>query len=475
MNSNIQNDALDRSQNNESWFQDFVVKTPKGSPKKKVGSGKKSPTRRRHSLAAKLAPPVADTPHGVGEDEDSVTAHDGTERDDRGDGPRIVEASEHSDFSGDIDFKKTSVRELRGKLSAYAKELKRLQEENSKLRYQRTGISEIRSELTSMREDMELLRQIKDEQEMERVSLMELLHDIKNEQAFTREVLEQFHGGRSEQTLMTQDVELLQEMRIQQASIRGALELIRDAKVQQGLTDRDKKLLEDIKSELSSVREDKNMLSSIKSELQSVRESLKTLSEDQKVLKEEMKQAKAPVDWKGQESEQQSWESPAPVPVSARRASAKAAAYLECVSPRKEPMSPTKEAKKGLGGLMKQLNSLDPPSSPRKGKQKTLPSIAPHDASELFELQRKDKALKVYLKTREGLYDEKHLSVDIINGQDIICFKNRAYIPAVLRAKTIQYYQQNIPVVPMTALRKNCIWPEMETDYEGSTCSWIEK
>lgn len=107
-----------------------------------------------------------------------------------------------------------------------------------------------------------------------------------------------------------------------------------------------------------------------------------------------------------------------------------------------------------------------PPASPKKNKPPA--SLEPHTASDLVAAQRSDKALRTFMKTKEGLYDAKYMSLrEESNVGNIVCFKKKIYVPLKLREKTIQYYkhEHSPDSVALATLRKNCCWPDLEKDF----------
>jgi hypothetical protein len=106
-------------------------------------------------------------------------------------------------------------------------------------------------------------------------------------------------------------------------------------------------------------------------------------------------------------------------------------------------------------------------SAEKENKVKTPTSLEPHSARDLEESQRDDKTLRLFMKTKEGPFDAKHLSIRNENSWSIVCFKNKIYIPERLRAKTIKHYKTSHPndSSALAALRKNCCWPDLEKDF----------
>lgn len=100
-------------------------------------------------------------------------------------------------------------------------------------------------------------------------------------------------------------------------------------------------------------------------------------------------------------------------------------------------------------------------------KSKQPASLEPHSEKDLAEGQRLDKALRQFMKTKEGLYDAKHMSIREENGSNIVCFRKKIYIPENLRSKTIKHYKRFHPTddMALTALKKNCCWPDLEKDF----------
>jgi len=106
-----------------------------------------------------------------------------------------------------------------------------------------------------------------------------------------------------------------------------------------------------------------------------------------------------------------------------------------------------------------------PTASPRKFKPPA--SMEPHAVEDLLTAQRKDPALRQFMKTKEGLFEPKYLSVREVEGGSLVLFKKKFYIPERLRSKTIQYYKNEYQTESkaLEVLRKNCCWPELEKDF----------
>ena len=112
-------------------------------------------------------------------------------------------------------------------------------------------------------------------------------------------------------------------------------------------------------------------------------------------------------------------------------------------------------------------NDLAAVSSEKENKVKIPASLEPHSAKDLEESQRLDKAMRHFMKTKEGLFDSKQMSIREENGCNIICFRKKIYIPDSLRSKTIRYYKRSHPTdsEALVALRKNCCWLDLEKDF----------
>jgi DNA repair exonuclease SbcCD ATPase subunit len=108
---------------------------------------------------------------------------------------------------------------------------------------------------------------------------------------------------------------------------------------------------------------------------------------------------------------------------------------------------------------------LEEPCSPKKAKQPASP--APHSIEDLAEAQRLDKAMRHFMRTQEGLYDAKYMTIREETDGRLICFKNKIYIPLQLRDKTIRYYKSEHATesLALAAMRKNCCWPDLEKDF----------
>jgi hypothetical protein len=115
--------------------------------------------------------------------------------------------------------------------------------------------------------------------------------------------------------------------------------------------------------------------------------------------------------------------------------------------------------------LQETIESLSSEKENTKSKQPA--SLEPHSEKDLAEGQRLDKALRRYIKSKEGLYDVKYMSTREENGNTIVCFKKKIYIPESLRSKTIKHYKRFHPTdeIALVALKKNCCWPDLEKDF----------
>jgi len=104
-------------------------------------------------------------------------------------------------------------------------------------------------------------------------------------------------------------------------------------------------------------------------------------------------------------------------------------------------------------------------ASPLEKEEEEPLSPKPHTAESLYEFQRKDKALRDFMKTQKGLFPAGHMDIKEIAGKKIVCFKNRIYVPLKLRDKTLAYYFDTYPKDPKRAMMKQCVWPELEKDF----------
>jgi hypothetical protein len=125
----------------------------------------------------------------------------------------------------------------------------------------------------------------------------------------------------------------------------------------------------------------------------------------------------------------------------------------------KAPFSPAKSPAKGPAKA---------PFSPVKGTVKSAPLPPPYTTEELFECQRSDDSLREFMQSKTGLpYKTKHMSIEILDGNKLMYFKNRVYIPVKLRKKTVKFYCGTFPNDAKATLRENCIWPEMDEDVDN--------
>ena len=131
------------------------------------------------------------------------------------------------------------------------------------------------------------------------------------------------------------------------------------------------------------------------------------------------------------------------------------------------PITPVATSKPKLSIPMSPYFS-SPPASPSK-KSKPPASLEPHDAQHLLASQRKDKTLRHFMKHKEGLFEPKYMSLREVSGGNLVLFKKKIYIPENLRSKTIQYYRAEYSdSEALEKMRKNCCWPDMETDFSES-------
>jgi hypothetical protein len=138
---------------------------------------------------------------------------------------------------------------------------------------------------------------------------------------------------------------------------------------------------------------------------------------------------------------------------------------LEMQSELKRQRDDIKQLQKDNKELQETMKSFS--SEKENSKVKATASLEPHSVKDLAEAQRLDKTLRHFMKTKEGLYDSKHMSIREENGSNIICFKSKIYIPESLRVKTIKHYKRFHPTdsIALAALRRNCCWPDLEKDF----------
>jgi len=135
-----------------------------------------------------------------------------------------------------------------------------------------------------------------------------------------------------------------------------------------------------------------------------------------------------------------------------------ATALLESQQRSKSPSPKVRESKK---------ESKKEPLT-KESKKKKL-NLKPHAVDTLAEAQRKDKALKEFLKSNgvAGLpFAYSSLSIqdmdDTTTGttRHIVLFSKRVYIPAKLRTQTLTYLLEHHPYDAQTVLEQRCIWPD---------------
>jgi len=133
------------------------------------------------------------------------------------------------------------------------------------------------------------------------------------------------------------------------------------------------------------------------------------------------------------------------------------------------PVTPVTVSKPSVTAPMSPFYSSPPPSPSKKVKPPA--SLEPHGAEDLLANQRKDKALRHFMKTKEGLFDPKYMSLREVDGGNLVLFKKKIYIPEKLRAETIEYYRsEHSESEALEKMRKNCCWPDMEKDFFAAPC-----
>lgn len=101
-----------------------------------------------------------------------------------------------------------------------------------------------------------------------------------------------------------------------------------------------------------------------------------------------------------------------------------------------------------------------------EAKKKWTIELEPHTAEAIVDSQRQDPVLRHFMKTRTGLYDTKYMRIQTVHGCfQIVCFKKRVYMPALLRLSTISYYQKTYRQGGLERLKKNFIWPTLEDEF----------
>jgi DNA mismatch repair ATPase MutL len=138
---------------------------------------------------------------------------------------------------------------------------------------------------------------------------------------------------------------------------------------------------------------------------------------------------------------------------------------LQSVQQQLQPQQQTHQQSATTASSSDHSTPLEGPASPKKAKQPASP--APHSIEDLAEAQRLDKAMRHFMRTQEGLYDAKYMTIREETDGRLICFKNKIYIPLKLRDKTIQYYKSEHATesLALAAMRKNCCWPDLEKDF----------
>lgn len=99
-------------------------------------------------------------------------------------------------------------------------------------------------------------------------------------------------------------------------------------------------------------------------------------------------------------------------------------------------------------------------------KKKFEPSLEPHGVEKLYEHQRRDELLREFITNQSGPYDVKESKVKTIDDKNLVFFRKRIYIPKRLRRDTVKYYCTQFPGDSKDELARNCIWPELDEDFE---------
>ena len=192
----------------------------------------------------------------------------------------------------------------------------------------------------------------------------------------------------------------------------------------------------------------KNMTAKLLPKVEEMSKEIKQQRSDISALQKENKELKALMQSQAKTSNQETSELKELIRAQASKKAAQA--------PLTYPMSPMTPSTSAYSS---------PTASPRKFKPPA--SMEPHAVEDLLTAQRKDPALRHFMKTKEGLFEPKHLSVREVEGGSLVLFKKKFYIPERLRSKTIQYYKNEYQTESkaLEVLRKNCCWPELEKDF----------
>jgi hypothetical protein len=106
-------------------------------------------------------------------------------------------------------------------------------------------------------------------------------------------------------------------------------------------------------------------------------------------------------------------------------------------------------------------DSVDSSDHEEINRGKKTINLLPHRSETLYEEQRKDSVLRRFMKNREKT---PNMSVRTVHGYNLVFFSDRIYIPIKLREQTMEYYKKKYRYSPISALERNCFWPDMKTD-----------
>jgi hypothetical protein len=84
----------------------------------------------------------------------------------------------------------------------------------------------------------------------------------------------------------------------------------------------------------------------------------------------------------------------------------------------------------------------------------------PHRSEKLYEEQRKDSVLRRFMINKKT----PNMSVRTVHGYNLVFFSDRIYIPSSMRDLTMDYYKKKYRYSPISALERNCFWPDMKTE-----------
>ena len=106
------------------------------------------------------------------------------------------------------------------------------------------------------------------------------------------------------------------------------------------------------------------------------------------------------------------------------------------------------------------------PSNTETAKTKVENKLLPFGSKKIYEHQRRDELLREFIQSQRGPYSVDDSKIKQVDGRNLVFFHKRIYVPKRLRKEAIEYYCATYGDQALEQMEKNCIWPELETDFK---------